>query len=136
MSGKKNRKAKKYGFTIVELISVIAIIGILAGILIPNVTSYMRDSKKVEVKSQARELVVAVEAIRFKNSVSISDDETIASIKSEGNSQKISEINHYIGNIDDLQKIFNLKISDAKKVVSGSHDFEINGSGEYLGLIE
>ncbi len=46
------RKTK--GFTLVELIIVIAIIGVLSAILIPAITSYVRDAKISSDEQEAR----------------------------------------------------------------------------------
>ena len=48
----KNRKAKK-GFTIIELVIVIAVIGILAAVLIPTFSGVIDNAKKTAAQSDA-----------------------------------------------------------------------------------
>lgn len=50
----------KNGFTIVELIVVIAIIGVLAGILVPAMTGYVKDSKQTSADANAKTIYNAV----------------------------------------------------------------------------
>lgn len=54
----KRRKVK--GFTLIELIVVIAIIGVLASILIPTMMGYVKKSKRAADVSTARETYVKV----------------------------------------------------------------------------
>jgi prepilin-type N-terminal cleavage/methylation domain-containing protein len=56
---KKNRK--NAGFTMLELIVVVAIIGILAGVAFVNVAKYQRDLALKEADSAAKELFIAAQ---------------------------------------------------------------------------
>lgn len=49
-------RKKLKGFTLVELIVVIAIIGVLASILVPNMMGYIRKSKYTKANSNARSI--------------------------------------------------------------------------------
>lgn len=55
------KKRKKKGFTLIELMAVVAIIAILAAVLVPTVTGYINRSKKTAIISQVRTVITAVE---------------------------------------------------------------------------
>ena len=63
----KLRKNNK-GFTLVELMIVIAIVGILAAIAIPNFLSYQKKAKTLEAKSILGDIRTMEEAYRAENS--------------------------------------------------------------------
>ena len=58
----KMRKKNKAGFTLVELIVVIAILAILAAILVPLMVGYIDDANKAVAQANARTLYSAAAA--------------------------------------------------------------------------
>ena len=63
MTTKHNKK--KSAFTLIELIVVIAIIAILAAALTPSFTGYIKESRKVAVINQAKN-VVTIQLLTLK----------------------------------------------------------------------
>lgn len=60
--GSLNNSKRKKGFTLIEIIAVIAIIGILATVILPNVNGYIKEAKKVKVVDQSRKVIMAIES--------------------------------------------------------------------------
>ena len=77
-----NLKKKKKGFTLIELMAVIAIIAILAAVLVPTVSGYINRSKKTAIVSQVRSVITAVEThnATATGAAIITTDKTVAEL--------------------------------------------------------
>jgi type IV pilus assembly protein PilA len=67
MLKKLNKKKNQKGFTLVELLIVIAIIGILAAIAIPQFSSYRQKAYMAVTKSDVKNAYTAVQAFISEN---------------------------------------------------------------------
>ena len=66
-----NKKKNNKGFTLVELVIVIAILAILVGLLAPQYTKYVEKSKKSADVNNMDELIKAVEVYVIDNATKI-----------------------------------------------------------------
>jgi general secretion pathway protein G len=60
-------KKRQTGFTFLEIMVVVAILAILAGLIIPRFTGRMEEAKKTKAAVQIRELTKALEIYRLDN---------------------------------------------------------------------
>ena len=58
----KHLKYNKKGFTLIEMIVVIAIIGVLAAILVPSLSGYVNSAKATKSSANARTFYTAAQA--------------------------------------------------------------------------
>lgn len=71
---KNNNRKKKKGFTLVELIAVMAIIAVLSSVLVPKVVGFIDEGKKTSAVEEARQVVLAIESYNISaDSASIID---------------------------------------------------------------
>ena len=69
------KRKKRKGFTLIEMVAVVAIIGILAAILVPKITGYMNEAKKTKVIDQARKVVQAYESTQMKDKINATTED-------------------------------------------------------------
>lgn len=73
----KNRKKK--GFTLIELIAVIAILGILIAVAVPRMTSYTESAKFSKTMANVKTLITAIEVYNSTaQSVPVADGTDVA----------------------------------------------------------
>lgn len=75
------RKSNKKGFTLVELVVVIAIIGVLAAILIPTMMNYVKKSRMRTANSNAK---LVFESINNMASDKVADGDAVSAISAAG----------------------------------------------------
>ncbi len=71
---------KHNGFTLVEVVITVAIIGILLAIAIPNMVGYRSGAQKEGCKDQMRSILAAIEEARLER-----DYDVLNTLKSDGN---------------------------------------------------
>ena len=116
-------KAKKKGFTLVELIAVMAIIVILATTIAPKVLGYIDKGKKTNAIEEARQVVLAVDSYNISNT----GDEIKTSDKYSDFKDKINSADFI--DISDVKYIADTNTyEELNKIVKGTVDFNIEDS--------
>lgn len=60
------KKNKKEGFTLIELVAVMAIIAVLSAAFVPKISGYITEAQKVSVLNEAKNIVTAYESVSYK----------------------------------------------------------------------
>ena len=128
---------KKKAFTLIELMSVIAIIAILAAVLVPSIVGYINRSKKIVVIDQCKLLHRVIELREVEEEYSFNDnEESIEDLfKVYG-----SFYNYDLITKDELNKALEVKLEDEltsiatdsfEKVIK---NLEIDSTGKFIKL--
>ena len=83
------RKNKK-GFTLIEIIVVVTVMGILLGIMVPGVANYISDAKAKECDTNRKTLLLELDAKRVLN-----PEKNMGDIKAENDEIKCPEGGKY-----------------------------------------
>lgn len=114
---KSNLKNKKKGFTLIELVAVMAIIAILSAAFIPRFGNYIAQAKKVSILNEAKSIVTAYESVKYKSTTK-NENETIGS-DLQGDNLPIEK--------DSLKKLGNATVAQCKLLLdTENHDFTLN----------
>ena len=112
-----NLKNKKKGFTLIELVAVMAIIAILSAAFIPRFGNYITQAKKVSILNEAKSIVTAYESVKYKSTTK-NENETIGSDLQRDN-LPIEK--------DSLKKLGNATVAQCKLLLdTENHDFTLN----------
>lgn len=114
---KSNLKNKKKGFTLIELVAVMAIIAILSAAFIPRFGNYITQAKNVSILNEAKSIVTAYESVKYKSTTK-NENETIGS-DLQGDNLPIEK--------DSLKKLGNATVAQCKLLLdTENHDFTLN----------
>jgi prepilin-type N-terminal cleavage/methylation domain-containing protein len=118
------KRNRKQGFTLIELIVVIAIIGVLSAILIPSIIGYVKKSKRTADISTAHTIYEGVLAV-------LADDEDIqdAFIKNNTNKGQVTISSAGSNTTYDLYVVCS---KDGAANAGGNHAVWSNGSADAL----
>lgn len=115
------KKRRKKGFSLVELVVVMAIIGILLMVMAPNYAGFIEEAKGVGVKSDARTLQTMVELVRVETAVA--DTVTIGELPTAGMDNDSTAVKNLTDFVTDLKAKSagwsDITIGELPSVISG-----------------
>lgn len=101
---------KKKGFTLIELIAVIAILGVLAAIVVPKMTGYTDSARLQKEKSNAQSILNQVEVYNSTASTPIADTVDMTGIGALTNTGDANALTSLQGTVTKILGTSNEKI--------------------------
>jgi prepilin-type N-terminal cleavage/methylation domain-containing protein len=135
---KKVNKTKK-GFTLVELIAVIAILAILGAVLIPRIGGYQQKARKSNLQSSAKTIVNAIYAYNAdktgtaSTAVKIKDDDTVADAVASINDEVNTVVIKTSGDAYDALK--DLEVGQLVTVSTGNFKLDTSGNIDTTSIV-
>lgn len=113
----RTRNNKRKGFSLVELVVVMAIIGILLVVMAPNYKGFIDNAKAVGVKSDARTLNTMIDLV--DTSYNIDESEKVSYISGlSGGGVELDNLKKFIDDLEGVSAgLKSVKISELKNVV-------------------
>lgn len=111
----KKKFAQKKAFTLIELIVVIAIIGVLAAILVPTMNGFVDQAKTSTDNANARTIYsVAAAELAF----AVSNNETVASGAHASNAEGDAYITDVLAQLNGIEGTFTITVSATGSAVT------------------
>ncbi len=127
-------KKKKKGFTLIELVAVVAIMGILATIFVPKITGYMNEAKKTRVMDQARKVVMAVDTYEMKQNKAFSGSKVNDVISNNITKEYLGGSSITLENtLPNLKADMN--ISDCRNIIESNKYFKLDENDKFESFI-
>ncbi|MDQ0150636.1 type II secretion system protein [Eubacterium multiforme] len=128
-------KNKKKGFTLIELVAVVAIMGILATIFVPKITGYMNEAKKTRVMDQARKVVMAVDTYEMKQNKAFSGSKVSDVISNNITKEYLGGEGTTLDNtLPNLKG--DMEVSQCRDIIEDNKDFKLDDDDKFNSLIE
>jgi type IV pilus assembly protein PilA len=127
---KKRRKRQK-GFTLIELIVVIAILGILAAIVVPRLAGFSDRAKASACETEARTVLTALAAMYAEDPDSVGTDTSTDDLKDLAGTLKgsleISAVNNGAFDFTYTLEGFKTKVTNGQ--ITGTEKLTTGGDG-------